>query len=365
MKIVYIVQRFHTNLYWRLKGLANMGHEVFVLANQEKDGERRDPKINFIILKEPKNQGFWRWLSSWNHTVYFDIPDLKDLKEKINSISPDVIIARNINSLRTLAAFHYADKKKTKLFAEAQTENYSFGKFPKSALVKTARKMFNIRGMITPLKNRLPVADPFFKYLPFVIPAEDFEKKYFSGGHVNIIAVGKYIRRKDHFSLLEAIKSLKDRYDIRLTIIGQYNTPETEDIRKEVAEVVKIDGLGEIVQLEDNLPNESMEEWYRGHDLFVLPAYDEPASYSVLEAMAAKLPVIASDTCGTSCYIEQGGNGFVFKSKDAKDLAAKIEAAIADRDNLIKMGSRSFDLVKEWHSPADFARELDRICWES
>jgi glycosyltransferase involved in cell wall biosynthesis len=364
MRIVYIVQRFHTNLYWRLKSLSDAGHEVFVLVNQEKAGERRDPRINFVVLKEPKHLAFWRWVSSWNHVVYFDIPDLKDLKKKIKEISPDVIVARNINSLRTLAAFHYADKKKTKLFAEAQTEDYSLGNFPKDFFIKLARKLFGVKGLITPLKNRLSTADPFFKYLPFVIPAEDFSKQYFSSGHINILSVGKYIRRKDHFTLLEAFKSLVGKYDIRLTIVGQYNTPETEQLRNQVGEVVKLEGLGDLVQLEDNLPNEAMEEWYQRHDLFVLPAYDEPASYSVLEAMAAKLPVIASDTCGTSCYIENGGNGFVFKSKDAADLADKIEAVISDRDNLIKMGLRSFELASEGHSPAAFVQKLENICSE-
>jgi glycosyltransferase involved in cell wall biosynthesis len=365
MKIVYIVQRFHTNLYWRLKALAEAGHEVFVLANQEKSGERRDEAIKTIILKEPKNSGLWRWLSQRSHAIYFDIPDLSDLKARIKEIGPDVIVGRNINSLRTLAAFAFANKRKTKVFAEAQTEDYSLGGFPKNALMRSARSLFGVRGLITPLKNRLPAADPFFKYLPFVVPAADFDKSYFAGGHINIIAVGKYIARKDHFTLLKAIRQLSDSYDIKLTIIGQYNTPETEELRKQVAEVVKFEGLERIVQLEDNLPNEAMERWYRSHDLFVLPAYDEPASYSVLEAMAAKLPVIASDTCGTSCYIEEGESGYVFKSKDADDLAAKIEAVIKDKDNLIKMGEKGFFLAREGHSPAAFVREFEKICSEN
>ncbi len=91
----------------------------------------------------------------------------------------------------------------------------------------------------------------------------------------------------------------------------------------------------------------------------------EPASYSVLEAMAAKLPVIASDTCGTSCYIERGASGQVFKSRSASDLAAKIEEIIKDKDKLIKMGEKSFELAQKAHSPLNFVREFEKICSEN
>lgn len=359
MKIVYIVQRFHTNLYWRAKALSDAGHEVFVLANQEKAGERRDSAIKFVILKKFGNQGLLKFLGSIIRGIYFDVPNLSDLKAKLKEIDPDVIVARNPNSLRSIAAFIFANKK-TKLFAEAQTEDYSFGVFPFNILLKFLYHTFKVKALITPLKNRLTKTNPFFKYLPFVIPAEDFSKSYFSGGHINIVAVGKYVPRKGHLLLLGAIKKLS-AYDIRLTLVGQYNNPETEKMRQLVGQAVKDAGLENVVSFQDNLPNEKMEELYRQHDLFVLPAFDEPASYSVLEAMAAKLAVVSGDDNGTSGYIEEGVSGYIFKNRNIDDLATKIEMAIKDKDKLIEMGERGFQLAKNEHSLPSFVRRFEEI----
>ncbi len=360
MKIVYIVQRFHTNLYWRAKALVDAGHEVFVLVNQEKAGERRDPAIKFVILKKFGNQGLLKILGFLIRGLYFDVPDLPDLRVKLKEISPDVIVARNPNSLRSIAAFIFADKKKTKLFAEAQTEDYSLGGPLRRSFYFFMRNVFKVRGLISPLKSRSSGSDKFFKYLPFVIPTDDFVKDYFSGGHINIITVGKYVPRKGHILLLGAIKKLSG-YDIRLTFVGQYNNPETEKMRHLVGKAVEVAGLKDVVIFIDNLPNEKMEELYRRHDLFVLPAFDEPASYSVLEAMAAKLAVIAGDDNGTSGYIEEGKSGYVFKNRDVDDLAAKIEMAIKDKDALIGMGKRGFELAQKEHSLPSFVERFNDL----
>ena len=43
--------------------------------------------------------------------------------------------------------------------------------------------------------------------------------------------------------------------------------------------------------------------YYRNHHLFLLPAANEPASISLLEAIGYSMPVICSDTCGTQFYV--------------------------------------------------------------
>ena len=92
-------------------------------------------------------------------------------------------------------------------------------------------------------------------------------------------------------------------------------------------------------------PSRNGQRSSHSHDLFVLASRDEPAAVSHLEAMAHSLPVVCSDANGTSCYVRHGENGFIFRSGDIDDLTACIERVIKDREHLLEMGRRSYELV--------------------
>jgi len=76
--------------------------------------------------------------------------------------------------------------------------------------------------------------------------------------------------------------------------------------------------------------------------------------------MANKLPVICSDTCGTSCYVEEGENGYVFKSGDLEDLVNKIEKVI-ENGNIEIMGMKSFNLSKDNYSIDVFKNKINKL----
>jgi glycosyltransferase involved in cell wall biosynthesis len=158
--------------------------------------------------------------------------------------------------------------------------------------------------------------------------------------------------------ILQAVNELKEKYPLHLTIIGERYDQVVLD---KVKAYVKENNLENIVEIKENLPYQETLALYRNYDLFVLPSYDEPAAYSPVEAMANKLAVIASDTCGTACYIERGRNGYVFKSRSIEDLVLKMELAIKDREALIKMGAESFKIAKQNHSLEYFKENINLI----
>ena len=73
-------------------------------------------------------------------------------------------------------------------------------------------------------------------------------------------------------------------------------------------------------------------EWIYKHlcdyDLLLQPSRYEGFGLTVVEAMAAKVPVIVSDVEGPMEIIESGKYGLYFKSEDYNDLAIKIEEVI-------------------------------------
>jgi sugar transferase (PEP-CTERM/EpsH1 system associated) len=70
----------------------------------------------------------------------------------------------------------------------------------------------------------------------------------------------------------------------------------------------------------------------RAMDLFVLPSLAEGISNTVLEAMAAGLPVIATDVGGNAELIEQGVTGHLIPRRDAHALAETLLTSVRRPD---------------------------------
>ena len=155
---------------------------------------------------------------------------------------------------------------------------------------------------------------------------------------VNIVAIGKFQRRKSHELFLDAIAETARHHPVRALIVGECTTDEHREVLRVVSERRAGLGLQDIVEIRTNMPFTDVQRLYAEHDLFVLASQGEPAAVSPLEAMARSLPVICSDSNGTACYVLPGRTGFVSRSGDATHLATCIGEAIQDQDRLIEDG---------------------------
>ncbi|HTX87247.1 MAG TPA: glycosyltransferase family 4 protein [Candidatus Nanoarchaeia archaeon] len=371
MKIAIVTKRFHTNLYYTVKALREAGHAVELLVWHKGFAEKYDISEPFVIgysgwsvalnkqIERIKNAAVRDFL---RHKLPFlnleELIDQRRLWNKLKEIKPDVVLARAYPNLTFLMMIIASRLNCRNVFLLAQTAEHCGETFSKKIYLFVLKYLLRIRGLITPLQNSLSCRDDFFIYLPFVIEAPDFAKKYFANGRVNIFSIGKFVRRKDHLLLLEAVNELRHKYDLSLTILGE---KVEERVWREIADYVAANDLEKIVAIKFNLPYGEALASYKDFDLFVLPAYNEPAAYSPLEAMANKLPVIVSDTCGTKGYIKEGETGYIFKSHDWRDLAEKIERIISDRDKLKLMGEAAFRAAQNEHSLEIFSRGFAEI----
>lgn len=64
---------------------------------------------------------------------------------------------------------------------------------------------------------------------------------------------------------------------------------------------------------------------YRNADYFCLPSFYEGTPNAICEAMASGLPILCSDVCDNSRYVNENQNGFLFNPKDPDSMAAALE----------------------------------------
>jgi N-acetyl-alpha-D-glucosaminyl L-malate synthase BshA len=94
-----------------------------------------------------------------------------------------------------------------------------------------------------------------------------------------------------------------------------------------------------------NVPN--LEEVLGGCDLFILPSESESFGMAALEAMAAEVPVIATNTGGLPEVVTDGETGYLLPVGDVNGMAERGIEILRDDALRRRMGTRARELAVE------------------
>lgn len=181
----------------------------------------------------------------------------------------------------------------------------------------------------------------------YVSCAADFKKKLsIPKDHLVFLYAGKLEEKKNVSLLLDTFSQILDP-KVTLLIVG--NGPLEQSLKKKFGKYSNIIFI-------DFQNQRDMPAVYQIADIFVLPSKGplETWGLSINEAMASGKPVLVSDTCGAAIDLVQNGvNGFIFRSRDEKDLLDKMRKLLEPGTDLQKMGNASLEIIKEWNYEKD------------
>jgi len=185
--------------------------------------------------------------------------------------------------------------------------------------------------------------------------AQPFEE--LRDGTINILFVGRLEERKGLIHLLKAYNRLRKRHiDARLLVVG--SGPKLREYRRYV-------GLRQIRDVEflGRVSDEAKARFFASADIFCAPATgQESFGIVLLEAMAAGVPIVASDIHGYKNVVQRGVQGLLVEPRNHRALAAALYALSHDPELRLRMGEAGRAKAPEytWDSVTKRVVELYR-----
>lgn len=163
-----------------------------------------------------------------------------------------------------------------------------------------------------------------------------YRKKLNVNNPTKLLYVGRLAAEKGVVVLLQSLIMLKQQgYSFYLTLLGdgpERQALETEVIKHQLQDMVYFAGFAG-----QDLVRKTLQE----SDVFVLPSFAEGVPVSLMEAMASRVPVIATNVGGVTELIEHGVSGLVVPPSDAVSLKDAIASYIDHpelRESVSKFG---------------------------
>ncbi len=165
---------------------------------------------------------------------------------------------------------------------------------------------------------------------------------------IRVGTIAEFTKNKGLDFLLDTIKSLTFK-NLKLVIVG--DGEEKERIEHRIEE----EGLKNNITTCGFVPHAAKH--IKAFDIFVLPSLNEGLPYTILEAMNAGVPVVASSVGGIPDLIEHEKSGFLTIPANSKSMANALEKLIMDKKMRAKFGKLAKERAIKYFS---FSNMLSR-----
>jgi glycosyltransferase involved in cell wall biosynthesis len=172
-------------------------------------------------------------------------------------------------------------------------------------------------------------------------PVANVHAEFWLPTHAPIVgAVAALTQEKGHKHLIDAAALVvREVPDARFVILGE------GDLRPALERQIKELHLDKHVLLPGFRAD--ILSFIRGFDLFVMPSLHEGLGTSLLDAMAARKAIVASDTGGIPEVVDNGKTGLLVPPRDHRALAKAIVRLLKDSPTRLAMEQAAVERVRK------------------
>jgi len=174
-----------------------------------------------------------------------------------------------------------------------------------------------------------------------------------------ILFLSNLIKAKGLFDVIKAAPRVLDKYrNASFIFAGDWFRQEDKE---RIFSFIKEHNLSQNVTFTGPVAGKEKERYYLRSDIFILPSYNEGQPFVILEAMAAGLPVITTDTGAIKETVIDGENGFIVEKGNPQQIAEKIILLIEKKNTRREMGSKNRERFLKYYTKDRFSDNLGKV----
>lgn len=172
---------------------------------------------------------------------------------------------------------------------------------------------------------------------------------------LNVLFLGRISEEKGIFDLLSAFATVnKQLAEARLIIGGDGDVSAAKDFSEKL-------GILNAVRFVGWLDEVARAEWLDNSAVFVLPSLFEQMPMTILEAMAAGTPIVATRVGAIPDMLEKGKCGTLVEPGNSATLAKSIYAVLDNPKTAQAMAGRAISRVNSTYSADQVLQRLERL----
>jgi 1,4-alpha-glucan branching enzyme len=182
-----------------------------------------------------------------------------------------------------------------------------------------------------------------------------FRRKFALPGEKIVLFVGRLVYEKGVHVLVNAIPRVLEKVNAKFVIVGNGY------MKEQLSGLVKTLGIDQKVMFTGFVDDETLRRLQTCADVSVVPSLFEPFGIVALEAMAAKSPVVVSDTGGLGEIVDHDVDGVKVYANNPDSLAWGITKVLADEKHAEHIGSNAFEKIHEKYNWNRIAQQTENM----